>query len=221
MKLKYITSIVLNGLFFCLLFLSQYSIGQEKEVLEEIISSSQVELQLFLERIPQGMEPNYGFQNREEFNKVTLLYPTNVFFPSDNYYNNEQMDTNRVNFQPSKYWNIPVSLEGEICCFLQGMFIENNFKINSIGGNLIAKKLSLFDENYLDIDLPNRCLMLFPDIKKQFLIYYKEELSYNNSKCFILDDSFQSSQFFEQNLTEVLNQCKGFSNQQNLRKNEN
>lgn len=41
------------------------------------------------------MENNYGF-NREEFNKVILLNPINVFFPSDDYYSNEQIDTNRV-----------------------------------------------------------------------------------------------------------------------------
>jgi len=41
------------------------------------------------------MESEYGFENREDFQKAKLLDPMNIIFPTGEYYDNELVDSTK------------------------------------------------------------------------------------------------------------------------------
>ncbi len=68
---------------------------QEKVNIDLILASSLDELSGFLKKIPYGMESEYGFENREDFQKAKLLDPMNIIFPTGEYYDNELVDSTK------------------------------------------------------------------------------------------------------------------------------
>ena len=193
---------------------------QENEDLFKINIAAQQVLTFYLEKIPNGMECKYGFNDREELKKAKLLKPINVVTPSDDYFSSELIDTSNIRFIPTTNWKIPISVNNKYCCFLQGKFIEGNFKIFTIGGNLLAQQLNGLETKLLKYNSMNNCLLEFNDIKKQYLVYSYDNLDYNESICISLNEYLNSDSKIEQSLLKTLYQSKEYSIQQKLRSNE-
>ncbi len=165
------------------------------------------------------MESEYGFQNREDFQKAKLLDPMNIIFPTSEYYDNELVDSTKVNLFPSNNWKIPIVVDNNICCFLQGILDGNTFKVVSIGGKDIAQKLNTAKEKITNYNKVNYDLLLFPEIKRMFLLH-NHEMSIYQSKCISFLDSQEQLLKKEQSLFETLVKCKANINQLKLRTNE-
>ncbi len=219
MNNRYINTIILFSTFYVFFLSSTDVICQEKKDLVRINTIAQKELALFLEKIPNGMEAEYGFNSREEFMKAKLLKPINIIFPSNDYYSYEIIDSTSVTFLPSQNWKIPISVNTKICCFLHGKIIENNFKVLGIGGKLIAEKLNKIGEKLSINSNMDRCIILFPEIKRQYLIYYNDEVTYK-SICISLNEVLDFDPISEQSLFKTLSESKDFYTQQKLRNNE-
>ncbi len=220
MNNKYVSTIILFSTFSFLFLSSTIAICQEKEDLVKINTTAQKELALFLEKIPNGTESEYGFNSREEFRKAKLLKPINIVFPSNDYYSNEIIDSTNVTFFPSQNWKIPISVNNITCCFLHGKIIENNFKVFGIGGKHIAKKLNKIGEKLTINSNMDRCIILFPEIKRQYLIYYNDKLTDNESTCISLNEQLDSDPINERSLFEILYESKKTHTKQKLRNNE-
>lgn len=185
---------------FSVFFLSCSLFCQEKKTEEAIISASQREISKFLEMIPKGMEPEFGFNSRDKFVEVELLPPLNLVFPSSDFYENRMLDTTNVNYFFSQSWLIPISVDDRICCFLKGKIIDDDFKVFTIGGSLLAQRLNKLDKNHIK---SKKSVILFPKLKTQYLIYHNGTLQYSNSKCISLNENFESEPIYYQNLFEV------------------
>ncbi len=220
MNNKYISTIILFSTFSFLFLSSTVGICQEKKDLVKINTTAQKELAIFLEKIPNGMESEYGFNSREEFRKAKLLKPINIVYPYNDYYSNEIIDSTNVTFLPSKNWKIPISVNNIICCFLHGKIIENNFKVFGIGGKHIAEKLNKIEEKLTINSNLDRCIILFPEIKRQYLIYYNDELPYSESICISLNEQLDSAPINELSLFETLYESKKTYTKQKSRNNE-
>jgi hypothetical protein len=209
---------------FISLFLScSDSYGQDEEIQNEVKMAAQKELLLFLERIPNGMEYEYGFNKREDFTRAKLLKPFNLIFPSADYYANEKVDTSKMNIMSSRYWKIPVSIDGVMCCFLQGKFIEDKFKVFGIGGKLTAQMLNQLTKNTFKYSDMKRSIMLFPKAKRQYLIFYTNSINDKDNRCISLNKHLNLDSMKEQCLLEALCFSKSKNNSfiQNFKDYEN
>lgn len=220
MKNRNLEKLIFTCIFLAIFLLCKVSSCQENQDLFEINNAAQQVLTFYLEKIPNGMECKYGFNDREELKKAKLLNPINVVTPSDDYFSSELIDTSNIRFIPSTNWKIPISVNSKYCCFLQGKFIDGNFKIFGIGGNLLAQQLNALETKLLKYNNMNRCLLAFNDIKKQYLVYSYDNIDYDESICISLEEYLNSDAKIEQNLLKTLYQSKEYSIQQKLRSNE-
>lgn len=208
-----------NTLIFLFLFLfalCKMSLSQENEIV--VLEHAQKQLASFLEKIPNGMESEYGFNSRLEFKNAKLLNPINIILPSNDFYNNELIDTGKVNYFSTKHWNIPISVDDNICCFLQGHFTKNNFKVFTIGGNMIAQKFNTLYSRIPNCKNIQQSVIFFPTIKKSYLVFYDNNLNHYNSKCISLSESFDSNLIKEHSMYEIFIHCKHQLSQKNNKK---
>lgn len=181
--------------------------SQEKE--NSVFIEAQSKLPSFLEKIPIGNESNYGFENRADFNNAVLLSPINVMFPSIVYYNSNSVDTTQSNYYTSENWEVPISVDNKICCFLRARYIDGKAEVFGIGGKRLAENINNL-ENTVFRNM-KRNLLVFNDIKKLYIIFYNNELNYTRSQCISLDDPYESGND-NPNLFETLSICKNISN---------
>ncbi len=209
-------STILSLVVFSVLFLSSVdTLCQDNEDMVKINTSAGRELSTWLEKIPIGDESDYGFIDRNDFNRVRLLDPINILFPSSIFFSSEYIDTAKVNFYSTQYWKIPISVDGKICCFLQGKFIDSKFKVFGIGGKTSAQTLNSLNETFFTYDNMQRSILMFPDMRKEYIVYFKNGLTYKESICVSLSDFFSpTSTKSEQSLFETLYQCKNYSTMQ-------
>ncbi len=215
---KYFKYFYLIGIFFICITVSTSLFSQEKQ--NAVLQEAQNKLAYFLEKIPQGMESEYGFNSRWDFNEAKLLNPINIILPSDDFYNSNVLDTVMINYFSSRHWNIPISVDDNICCFLHGHFTENNFNVFTIGGNKIAEQFNTLYNGKPNFKNIQQSVIFFPSIKKSYLILYDNNMIHYDSKCISLDESFDSNIIKEQSMYEIFTQCKFNLVQEKLRKNE-
>ena len=178
------------------------------------------ELAYFLNKIPNGMESEYGFQNREDFQKAKLLNPMNIIFPTSEYYENELVDSTKRNLYSSNNWKIPIEADNKVCCFLQGILNGNTFKVTSIGGNDVAQMFNNFRINNSNTDKIHYDIILFPTIKKMYLIQNDNRLDNYQSEIIPMDESRECNANAEQKLFETILECKVYINHQKRRNND-
>lgn len=143
--------------------------AQIKEKALVVLAESKKQLSLFLEKIPAGSEAEFGFKNRVEFDIAIVQNPYNVVLPNADFYSDEFLDTSKTYIYHSNYWEVPISVDGKICCFLSGKFINENFRVISIGGKSIA--VSINDLIYKSgIGMDTGYLLNLPELKKQYFI---------------------------------------------------
>ena len=117
------------------------TIGNEQEVVYE----SQRQLSLFLDKIPSGSEAEFGFKNREDFARAIIQDAYNVLLPKADFYADEFLDSSKTYTYYSKYWEIPISVDGNNCCFLIGMFNNDEFRVFTIGGKSVARSTNILN----------------------------------------------------------------------------
>jgi hypothetical protein len=173
---------------FFLLNLSPIGLFAQNELNEkEIHVIAERELKTFLEIIPVGLEVDYGFANRNEFKIASLGKPINVLFPSEFFYSSESVDTINANYEISPIWELPILVDGKMCCFLKIRAINNSYSVIGIGGSLIAKKIgTILDKTDISKSL-KISLIKFPEIQYQYLIEYNQDITYRHSKCFKIE----------------------------------
>jgi hypothetical protein len=184
------------------LFVFQLTGNSQNNIILKILESSEAKLDHFLELIPKGREFEYGFKNRDEFKKAQLQSPINIIYPTESFYLNDYVDTSDVNLEISNSWDIPISINDTICCFLQGKLIENEFKVFGIGGNEVAKNINRAKIDNLYTSKPFKSFLVFPGLQKEYLVFHNSDLSYKESICLSHDEAL--NKLISMNLIEAL-----------------
>ena len=94
----------------------------------------------FFNLIPQGQENDYGFKSREDFSKIEIGEPYQVYFVVKR--------DNKVNFQSSNNWRVPVLVNGKSIALLTVATTDEGAQIVDFGAKGLAKKLQEFEKNY-------------------------------------------------------------------------
>ncbi|MBN1924749.1 MAG: hypothetical protein JW798_02835 [Prolixibacteraceae bacterium] len=147
----------------------------------EVVNESQEQLSLFLEKIPSGSEAEFGFENREDFSSAIIQDAYNVLLPNADFYADESIDSLKTYTYYSKYWEIPISVDGNNCCFLIGMFVDDEFKIFTICSKSISSSIKIMNKNKGEGKYKNYILK-FPELQKEYFICSDSEANIRSSK---------------------------------------
>ncbi len=179
-------------------------VAQDEQIRKDISLVAERDYKVFLEKIPIGMEARYGFSNRNEFEKVTLGNPMSTLFPSDNFYNTDPIDINMTNYKVSPIWEVPIIVDGNICCLLRMKAINNTCFVIGVGGSLSAISIDRISKAKGLDKMKDISLLKFPEIQSQYLIAYDNNLTYKDSKCYRVGEEEETGKLREESLLNVL-----------------
>lgn len=190
-------------LFILLVLCTTSIISQEKQTIKEISSIAERDLKIFLENIPIGMEANYGFSDRKEFEKASLGKPISILFPTEYFYSSAPFDSSKTNYEISPIWEVPIRVNGNIRCLLRLKNQINDYSLIGIGGSLTAIEIDRIMKE-IGLDTANEiCMINFPELKCQYLIVDDNYITYKNSKCYKIGN-LEKSESKEISLLNVL-----------------
>lgn len=179
-------------------------LAQEEQIRKDISLIAERDFKNFLDIIPVGLEKYYGFSNREEFCKAFLGKPICTFNINKPSINTEYIDTSKTNYQITELWNIPIIVEGNICCLLKVRSNGNQYSVVGIGGSQTAleidnavKKMKLNEEKEFSI-------LISPETKTRYLIFYDHSITYKNSKGIKIGGNNKSDNLNELTLLDIL-----------------
>ena len=166
------------------IFCTTTTYTQNQQISKEIALIAERDFKLFLERIPIGMEANYGFSDRNEFEKASLGKPISILFPSEYFYNHAPVDSSKTNFEDSSIYEVPILVNGNISCLLRLISEYNNISAIGIGGSLTAIEIDKITKG-IGGGIENEISLInFPELKSQYLIVHDNSITYKNSKCY-------------------------------------
>jgi len=116
-----------------LLILSLKSLAQINDTSSIIKESAGKKINTFLNLIPNGQEPKYGFKTRQDFERVKIEEPIQVYYIKN--------IKNKLFFVFSNEWRVPFSINGEYISFLTIIEKSGEFEVVDLGGNILAKKI--------------------------------------------------------------------------------
>jgi len=131
MKKTFLLSLFLS---FGLLVFAQNEIYNIKKAAENQVQS-------FLNLIPQGQERDYGFNSRQDFQKVTIGEPYQVYYVEKN-------TENTLKFTTVNEWRVPLLVNGVSVALVTVNVVNNQSNIVDFGASVLAKKLQAFEKAF-------------------------------------------------------------------------
>ena len=121
--------------------LDKSSIGTEKIEIKAILESATVGLEHYLAKIPEGMESNYGFNDRQELSRAVLGIPIEVYRMDDAFLS-ERSDVQNTPILETDTWRVPVMVDGRHAALLLVTEKGGAFRTVGIGAAPIAEELT-------------------------------------------------------------------------------
>ncbi|MCP4131070.1 MAG: hypothetical protein GY754_08830 [bacterium] len=160
MKKKYLLVMV---------FVSMLTAVVYADNMESVSSAANAQFRDYLHLIPEGMEKDFGFLDREEFDEAALGKPHEVF-----------MINEEGKVVPFNVWRVPIIIDGKYRSLLSVKEVDGEFKIVAVGASRLARELcELESEHYGEdrfLEIEN-CSLLRSFTKKADFIVYNEEIS--------------------------------------------
>jgi hypothetical protein len=186
MNSKNISLTIINIIVFILISLNTFALGQNSIIRKQVEDAAEENLSVFLEKIPVGMENDFGIPSRDDFKNIKIGTPMNVLRPSDNFSKSE-LDSTALNVYSTPAWEIPLVLNGKACCFLFGRIDNDKVKIYKIGGDDTARLLNNINDQKMNYNAMDKSVLLVPTYKKSYIVFHNEDVTNNKNKCVTLD----------------------------------
>lgn len=196
---------IINIIVIIFLSLNSLALGQNNNKRKQVKDAAEDNLTTFLNKIPRGMENDFGIPSRDDFKNIKIGTPMNVLRPSDNF-NKSELDSTFLNVYSTQKWEIPLVLNGKACCFLFGRIDNDKVKIFQIGGDDTARLLNNINDQKVNYNAMNKSVLLVPSYKKSYIVFYDKYATKNKNKCVTLDGFDDIIQ--EQNLFESMKSLK-------------
>ncbi|MCJ7579200.1 MAG: hypothetical protein MUP98_01540 [Candidatus Aminicenantes bacterium] len=155
--------------FFSFILLISSSLTVYAAANEKVQQAAQEGLVYFLEKIPVGMEKNYGFNNRQEFDWAFLGEPYELYtIPPDSLINEQPIGAGFLT--PLEIWRFPVISQDSMRTLLTVAKMWGEWKAVSIGGTGIALELDQLEKMYsFDRNNTKRVMVRLFQIKSDFI----------------------------------------------------
>ncbi len=124
-------------------------------------AQANLDVQSYLQLIPQGQEQEYGFDNRADFSKVSIGESYAMYFA--------ERKEGKINLLPTRTYRVPVKVNGKSVALLTVKYNENGTaEIVDFGANKLAQKLDAFESNYKSSN--DRILVRNTYVKQDFIV---------------------------------------------------
>lgn len=155
--------------FFSFILLISSSLVIYANTSDKVQQAAQEGLIHFLGKIPVGLEENYGFKTRQEFDWAFLGEPYQMYTIHPDLLINEQPIGSGFIIS-LEIWRFPVLSHGSIRTLLTVAKVEGEWKAVAIGGAGIASELDQLEKVYsFDRNNTKRALLRLYQIKSDFV----------------------------------------------------
>lgn len=119
---------------------SQASATQNSaEVMQQVADAARAGMAAYLQKIPRGLEKNYGFANRSEFGRASLGRP----------YHQVGMDAADGSMEVVDTWRVPILVDGKFRAMLTVAKMKGAWKAVEIGAAKMAADLGRLEREII------------------------------------------------------------------------
>jgi len=138
-----------------LLCLPMIGYGQQTNQIKIVKNAANIQFSDYLEKIPLGLEEMFGFNDREDFNRVKIGIPYEVFTLKSDFFDDENIKRNKNYIISTGHFRVPIIVDNEYRVLLTVSNLNKTYDIVKIGGKGLAKELAVFRKNHPSINTPN------------------------------------------------------------------
>jgi hypothetical protein len=109
----------------------------------------------YIEKIPEGHESYFGFNERSEFKIAKLGRPYNIYV-----INYEALEIESEALIETNLWYVPVFINEEIRCFLKVRVEDPEFRVVGIGLKEVAYDVNHFEQMEKNIGETNNAMII-------------------------------------------------------------
>jgi hypothetical protein len=109
------------------------------EIIQQVADTARLGLAAYLQKIPSGLEKNYGFESRSEFGRATLGRP----------YHQVGMDAADGSIEVIGTWRVPILVNGKSRAMLTVARLKGVWKVVEIGAAKMATDLGRLERDVI------------------------------------------------------------------------
>jgi hypothetical protein len=141
-------------------FSSLFSYAQGDKV-KIFLDAASAGFKEYLEKIPNGQEPFYGFNNRNEFALAKIGKPYQIFTLSKDFFADTNLSDKENYLVATEEWRVSINVNGESRILLTVAKMNGVYQTVGIGASALAKELGEFEKKYSSPNLEGKLLRVY------------------------------------------------------------
>ena len=138
---------ILNKFILFFLILGITNINAQTNQVSIISEAAKAELLDYLNKIPEGQETMFGFNDRAEFLAAEIGNPYEMITLKKDFLKDEKLVSNKDYLISTNNWRVPIVVANEARALLTVSKIDNQWKVVKIGAKGLANELQIFNRN--------------------------------------------------------------------------
>ena len=126
--------------------LSSVAYGQ-MNIMKDVLAAAEKDYVAYLEKIPTDKEPLYGFNSRDEFDRVKLGKPYQLMTLSEEFFSDPTLK-NKDYLVPTGDWRVPLLIGKEYRALLTVSDFNGYWKAVGLGAASLARELEVFEKKH-------------------------------------------------------------------------
>lgn len=135
----------------------------------DILAIAQAGFRGYLEQIPPGQEPRYGFENREEIGKARLGKPYQVVTLTNEFLSDTEIIPGKNYLVPAGEWRVAVMVDNEPRVLVTLAEMDGKWEVVGMGAAALAKDIGKLEQVHASSELWGQILRVYP-LKSDYLI---------------------------------------------------
>lgn len=138
---------ILNKFILFCFILGITNINAQTKQASIISSAAKAELLDYLNKIPEGQETMFGFNDRAEFLAAEIGNPYEMITLKKDFLKDEKLVSDKDYLISTNNWRVPIVVANEARALLTVSKIDNQWKVVKIGAKGLANELQIFNRN--------------------------------------------------------------------------
>lgn len=160
---------------FVLIYFLVVSIGinAQSERFAEVYREAEASLIDYLEKIPEGMEHNFGFYNRNDFAAASIGKAYELFTLDDKFLINDRITIDDI--VSAREWLVTIMVGNEMRALLTIAEIQGVWRTVAIGSTGLAREIAAFEAYISDKSSTGRILRIY-QIQSDYFLHSTDKL---------------------------------------------
>ena len=138
---------ILNKFILFFLILGITNINAQTNQVSIISEVAKAELLDYLNKIPEGQEAMFGFNDRVEFLAAEIGHPYEMITLKKDFLKDKNLISDKNYLISTNNWRVPIVVTNEARALLTVSKIDNQWKVVKIGAKGLANELQVFNRN--------------------------------------------------------------------------